>query len=328
MFDDPNASFTGSPALDVVEADVSSAFNEELTEEPTIAARITRSVLEHAVGVANACGAHAVMVYDEALSEELRSITDNLGTRLLRVVKSASEVRDQDHRDTASVRVPKVALTRMGQVKIGLFHAMTRGLIKEGDVVVCVTGAPASRTLDNLLVVHVGLDSEMVTVHPSGVLPAAVDSDVVERVVEIACELGCSGREGRSVGTTFVVGDTEHVMEHSRQLILNPFRGYSEMERNLLHADLEETVKELATVDGAFIIRGDGVIEACAVHLRAAVPHLCDLPMGLGTRHHAAADITSVTDSIAVTVSESAGSVTIFRAGKIMTVIKKPRLMT
>ena len=297
-------------------------------DELSISARITQSVLEHAVGVASTCGAQAVMVYDDALTENLRPIAEKLGARLLRVVKSTSEVTEEDLCDAACVRVPKVALTRMGQVKLALFHAMTRGLIKEGDVVVCLAGAAASKTLDNLLVVHVGLDSEMVTVHPFSVLPAAVDSDVVERVVEIACELGCAGREGRSVGTTFVVGDTERVMQHSRQLILNPFRGYSEMERNLLHADLEETVKELATVDGAFIIRGDGVIEACAVHLRSVVPHLCELPMGLGTRHHAAADITSVTDSIAVTVSESAGSVTVFRAGKIMTVIKSPRLMT
>ncbi len=298
------------------------------TGEPTIAARITQSVLEHAVGIADACQAQAVLVYADALPKSFSTIADTLGSRLIRVVKSASEAEDQCLADTVCVRVPRVALTRIGQVKIALFHAMTRGLIKDGDVVVCLAGAHASGALDNLSVVRVGLDSEILTVHPSGVLPAAVDSDVVDRVVEIACELGCAGREGKSVGAVFVVGDSENVMRHSRQLILNPFRGYSEQERNLLHANLDETVKELATVDGAFIIRGDGVIEACAVHLRAGVPRSCELPKGLGTRHHAAADITSVTDSIAVTVSESAGSVTIFRAGKIVTVIKKPRLAT
>jgi len=47
------------------------------------------------------------------------------------------------------------------------------------------------------------------------------------------------------------------------------------------------------------------------------------LPQGLGTRHTAAAAITQVTDSVALTISESTGKVTLFRGGKIITVIDK-----
>jgi len=122
-----------------------------------------------------------------------------------------------------------------------------------------------------------------------------------------------------------VVGDADRVLPLTRQMILNPFRGYPEEQRNILDESLEQTVKELSGLDGAFIIRGDGLIETCGAYLKTAGQGEFDLPRGLGARHHAAAGITSVTDSIAVTVSESTGTVTIFRAGRIITEIEKPR---
>jgi DNA integrity scanning protein DisA with diadenylate cyclase activity len=154
---------------------------------------------------------------------------------------------------------------------------------------------------------------------------ARILPEVIERVVDIASELGSEGREGRAVGALFVIGDTEHVLPLTRQLVLNPFKGYPPDERNLLDYSLEETVKELATLDGAFIVRGDGVMETCGTYLRTASQEEFELPRGLGARHHAAAAITAVTDSIAVAVSESTGSITIFRRGRIITEIQKPR---
>jgi DNA integrity scanning protein DisA with diadenylate cyclase activity len=84
-------------------------------------------------------------------------------------------------------------------------------------------------------------------------------------------------------------------------------------------------VKELAAIDGAFIVRGDGVIETCGRYLTAASPEESDLTRGLGARHHAAAGITSVTESIAMVVSQSTGTVTLFRGGKVVTEVEKPR---
>jgi len=157
-------------------------------------------------------------------------------------------------------------------------------------------------------------------VPPSHILP-----EIVERVIDLASELGKEGREGKPVGALFVVGDADRVLPLTRQMILNPFRGYPEEQRNILDESLEQTVKELSGLDGAFIIRGDGLIETCGAYLKTAGQGEFDLPRGLGARHHAAAGITSVTDSIAVTVSESTGTVTIFRAGRIITEIEKPR---
>jgi DNA integrity scanning protein DisA with diadenylate cyclase activity len=216
----------------------------------------------------------------------------------------------------------------MGQVKIAVFLALSRGIVRPGDVVVCLTGVPASGSLDTLVITEVGREPEMLTSAASDEhLPGGVLQQVVERVIDIAVELGSEGREGKPVGGLFVVGDSERVMSLSRQLILNPFQGYPESERNVLEPRLEETVKELCTVDGAFVIANDGVMVSCGAYLKTSLQdeEEYSLPQGLGARHHAAAGITAVAKSIAVTVSESTGTVTVFRNGRIVTEIEKPR---
>jgi DNA integrity scanning protein DisA with diadenylate cyclase activity len=192
--------------------------------------------------------------------------------------------------------------------------------------VVFVSGLAAAKTLDTVIVTEVGREYEIfasgadLTANLPKILP-----QVIERVVDIASELGSEGREGRAVGAMFIIGDTDRVLPLTKQLVLNPFRGYPPAERNILDYSLEETVKELATLDGAFIVRDDGVMETCGTYVRTASQEEYELPRGLGARHHAAAAITAITDSIAVTVSESTGSVTIFRRGRIVTEIQKPR---
>jgi DNA integrity scanning protein DisA with diadenylate cyclase activity len=224
------------------------------------------------------------------------------------------------------LRVPDVPLTRIGQVRIAVFLALSKGWIKRGDRIVFLSGLATTKALDTLIVTEVGCEYEILASSNDlkETLPDIMP-EVIERVVDIASELGSEGREGRPVGAMFVVGDADHVISMTRQLILNPFKGYDPHERNVLDYSLEETVKELATIDGAFVIHGDGVIGTCGAYIWAATQERAELPRGLGARHHAAATITAVTNSIAITVSESTGSVTIFQAGRIITEIQKPR---
>jgi DNA integrity scanning protein DisA with diadenylate cyclase activity len=223
------------------------------------------------------------------------------------------------------LRVPNVPFTRLGQVKIALFLALSRGFVKRGDKIVFLSGAASSGNLDTIIVTEVGREYEIFATTGGGETPSHILPQVIERIVDIAAEIGKEGREGKHIGALFVVGDTDRVMPLTRQLILNPFQGYAEDQRSVLDHTLEETIKELAGLDGAFIIRGDGVIESCGTYLKTASQDQFELPRGLGARHHAAAAITAVTDSIAVTVSASTGTVTIFRGGSIITEIEKPR---
>ncbi|MCA9116799.1 MAG: diadenylate cyclase [Planctomycetaceae bacterium] len=287
---------------------------------------ITRSVISHAAGIAEACRATAILVSAEALSGRDVPVKEGRKIRLIYVVRSESVQQQYEERGLAVLRVPEVPLTRMGQIKLAVFRAVSRGLLALGDTVVCLAGADATGTLDNIQVMFIGEELEMFAGHHrDGLLPEHVSPEVVERVIDIACELGGTGREGRPVGALFVVGDAERVVSLSKPMILNPFHGYPEEQRNLQDPGLEGTVRELATIDGAFVIRGDGVVVACGMHLRLPAGSEQSLPHGYGTRHHAAAAITALSESIAVAVSSSAGTVTIFRRGAILTTIRRPR---
>jgi len=106
--------------------------------------------------------------------------------------------------------------------------------------------------------------------------------------------------------------------------VINPFLGYRDEEKNILDPSLEETVKEFSNIDGAFLVRGDGVIESAGTYLRPG-PASPKLLSGLGTRHAAAAGITYQTHAMAVVVSQSTGRVSLFRGGVLVMELRKTR---
>jgi DNA integrity scanning protein DisA with diadenylate cyclase activity len=77
-------------------------------------------------------------------------------------------------------------------------------------------------------------------------------------------------------------------------------------------------------LDGAFIIRDDGVILAAGRHLAPSV-ETSELPQGLGARHRCAAGITALTKAIAIVISESTGDIRIFSRGKLFMEIQKAK---
>jgi diadenylate cyclase len=131
-----------------------------------------------------------------------------------------------------------------------------------------------------------------------------IDRDTLEAVLVLAVEIAREGREGRKVGTLFVVGDTAAVLQRSRALILDPLAGHSDEVKRVTSHDMRETIKELSQLDGAFVVSNEGVVVSACRYLDAPATGL-KLPLGLGSRHWAAASITRHTDAVAVVVSES-----------------------
>jgi len=129
--------------------------------------------------------------------------------------------------------------------------------------------------------------------------------DIMEPTVELAIEIAREGREGHRIGTIFTVGDAGAVLERSRPLILDPLAGHPEAARHITDADLRGTLKELAQLDGAFVISDEGVVVAACRYLDTITSDI-DLSLGLGSRHFAAASISKVTKAIGIVVSESA----------------------
>src|SRR6185295_12066791 len=115
----------------------------------------------------------------------------------------------------------------------------------------------------------------------------------------------------------FVVGDTKKVLSMSRPLNFNPFRGYAPEERDIRDRKVREQIKDIAQLEGAIIVRRDGVAEAACMYIDCPAEGIT-LSKGLGTRHWTAAAISKKTKAIAVVVSQSSGRVVIFQNGMVM----------
>jgi DNA integrity scanning protein DisA with diadenylate cyclase activity len=97
----------------------------------------------------------------------------------------------------------------------------------------------------------------------------------------------------------------------------DPVRGYSRKDRNLSDPRVREGIKEIAQMDGAIIVSADGTVEAACRYLDAPAANIT-LSKGLGARHWAAAAISRLTNAVAITVSQSNGTVRIFQNGEVM----------
>jgi DNA integrity scanning protein DisA with diadenylate cyclase activity len=139
---------------------------------------------------------------------------------------------------------------------------------------------------------------------------------ILEPIIELAVEIAREGREGRRIGTIFTIGDAEAVLQRSRSLILDPLAGHPKAVRQVTDTNMRGTLKELAQLDGAFVISDEGVVVSGCRYLDATASDV-ELPLGLGSRHFAAASISKVTEAIAIVVSESA-MVRVFDDGKLI----------
>jgi DNA integrity scanning protein DisA with diadenylate cyclase activity len=148
---------------------------------------------------------------------------------------------------------------------------------------------------------------------------------ILESTLILAVELARQGREGRKIGTIFTIGDELNVLRYSRSLILDPLQGHADDLKKIDIPDMRETIKELAQLDGAFVISNTGVAISAARYLDAPSEEIV-LPLGLGARHLAAAAISKHTNAVAVVVSLSS-IILVFDDGEIVGEVL-PELMT
>lgn len=294
------------------------------TTEPAGRAAINEIILSHALDLAVEVQAEAILLHADALHnlDCLESLTTK--TTILLVTSRTDFDTGELSVPHRLIYLPFSGLNRANQVDLALLLSLGQGFLAREDRIVSLFGHPGSGILDSLMVID--LSRELPTflpTYPTDLL-GDVAPEVLERVLQIATTISREGREGKAIGTTFVIGDYGRVRTMSRQLVINPFKGYSDEERSILDPSLEETLKEFATIDGAFLVRGDGVVEAAGTYLRPDVA-VEDLPSGLGARHAAAAGITTATAALAVVVSQSTGRVSLLKTGKAILVLDKPR---
>jgi len=285
--------------------------------------RLSRLLFAHALSVAEEVKARAILVHGDAVGT-LKFVEDiPFHIELILVTSTKTEFVLDSVKVSHVLQVPFPTLDRSDQVELALLFAVSRGLLTRGDLVISLSGVPNSGALDTLLVIDLGREFPTMLNRASETPLGDVEPQVLEKVLQIATDISREGREGRPVGTAFVIGDYPHVIQYCRQMVINPFHGYREEEKNILDPSLEETIKEFSTIDGAFIIRGDGVIMSAGTFLRPEKSAV-NLPSGLGARHAAAAALSAFTSSLAVVVSQSTGSVTLFKSGGLVMSMEKP----
>ncbi len=211
-------------------------------------------------------------------------------------------------------KIRKIDSGTISPIKDLLVEGINKKYIDKGDRVVCVQDESMGTGYKGMLFIF-DVDKLFFDISTHN-LAENTNSEIIETVLNIAQELAREGREGRKIGTAFIIGDKSEIMKYTKQLIINPFAGYSDDLKKITDPLIKETVKEFAQLDGVFVLHNDGTIVTTGAYVDIDTGNI-DLPPGFGTRHRCCAALTKETNAIAVVVSESGGSIRVFKSGKI-----------
>jgi len=207
-----------------------------------------------------------------------------------------------------------------------VFERLTQALLESvasehvppGAAIVAVYSGFEPTVIDTISIIRLGEHLGQLTMRDLRQLKTRIPFETLKISVDLAVDIGREGREGKPVGTLVVVGDHRKVLSFCRPMGFDPVRGYSRAERNLSDSKVREGIKEIAQIDGAFVVSSDATVVAAGQ--RIAAPRASDLtlPKGFGSRHWAAAEISRATSAIAIVVSQTSGTVRLFQNGEIV----------
>lgn len=276
---------------------------------------INKLIFNQAMRIAKGAGCDSIAVFGDTMA--MSPIVSPPGFKDFKtalVTRRAKEGNFDDSPFDNIIQVRSFSKGRLAQARSAFLIGITRGIFSVNEKICCIGGILGSERFDTVVVIDMRNEFRALLAEQEDFLPADVSPEVLERVIGIAMELSVEGREGRPVGTLFVLGATKGVEAMTKPLVLNPFYGYKEEERNVLSPFMDETVKEFSGLDGAFVVRGDGVLIS-AGSLIHAPDYYHSLPSGFGARHAAGAAISVAAECLAIVVSSSTGQVTVFRNG-------------
>jgi diadenylate cyclase len=271
----------------------------------------TRELVKSAFSLARALGIKTLVVQADEISD--RGLVEQLrdDERVIWVARERKQMPVSDPAKDVVLAMPDAALNRLSQLNLALFlTALNRHLGPE-EKVLGLSGVTGSQRLDTLVIAKPARDYSWLRHHKS----AMAVTQHLARLLEIALHFAREGREGSSIGAIFVLGDRRTLSPHLRQLILNPLKGHAQAARSIHNPDFLETLRELAAMDGAFVVNRRGVVDSAGTYLDAPIGR-GSLRPGLGARHAAALAITTVTDATAVVISASSGTISVYDGGE------------
>lgn len=239
------------------------------------------------------------------------------GRRLLVAADNDGQRRAAEQRGLALVSLDMPDSPVLEKIAKALLEGVSLDILKPSDKIVAVYSGFQAGSIDSVSFIRLDEHLGKLTARDLRRLETSVPLETLKLVIDLAVEIGREGREGKPVGTMFVVGDTRKVLGHSQPAGYDPMKGYVRKERDLHDPRVREAIKEVAQLDGAFVVSSDGVVER-ACRLITATQAALTLSKGLGSRHWAAAAISKITKAVAIVVSESSGTVRLFCNGEVL----------
>jgi diadenylate cyclase len=237
--------------------------------------------------------------------------------KLIVAADTMEQLEGADEAGLKTIRLNMPESTMYERLTQSVLEALADDLLAPGSSVLTLYSGFDVDDIDSLSLINLDEHLNRLSGRDLRQLETRVPLDTLKVVVDLAVEIGREGREGKPVGTLFVVGDSRKVLSCSRAIGFDPVRGYSRKERNLDDPRVREGVKDFAPMDGAIIVSADGVVEAACRYLDCSAADVT-LSKGLGARHWAAAAISRATNAVAVTVSQTNGTVRIFHNGEVV----------
>jgi DNA integrity scanning protein DisA with diadenylate cyclase activity len=274
-----------------------------------------KTLMTMAVGLTKTVGIDAILLLIEGTADwpRLRNMAPD--SKLLVAADTSEQLKGAKEAGLEPIRLDMPDNPAYEKLTQAVLEAVADDILAPGSAVVALYCGFDAEAIDSLSVINLDEHLNRLSGRDLRQLETRVPLDTLKIVVDLAIEIGREGREGKPVGTLFVVGDSRKVMTCSRPAGFDPVKGYSRKERNLNDPRVREGIKEIAQMDGAIIVSPDATVEATCRYLDCSAADVT-LSKGLGARHWAAAAISRATNAVAVTVSQSNGTVRIFQNGE------------
>jgi len=225
------------------------------------------------------------------------------------------KIKEEVYRKTEYViKIKNLEYGSITPVKEIIMDAITKGHINKGDTVICTQDSKLGFGYKGVIFIF-EIDDTFFQISRHK-LSEKIGSEVIEATLNISKEIAQEGREGKRVGTAFIIGNISELSKYMKQLIINPFQNLEEKPK-VTDPKMRESIKEFAQLDGVFILDEEGHIISAGTYINIDHSDI-NLPEGFGTKHRSAIALTSKTDSLAIVISESGGKIRVIKAGKII----------
>ena len=275
------------------------------------------SFVEAGIKLVKATDADALLVLLETVTDwtRLKKKTANHVLVIATHDETVHEAATEADVHSIHLEIPEASV--QNQLTQAVLASVAAEIIKPGSTIVSIYSGFDTENIDTISFLKLTERLGRLTARDLRKLETKVPLDTLKTVVDLAVEIGREGREGKPVGTMFVVGDHRKVLEESRPGGFELIKGYTRKDRNIFDGRVREGIKEIAQLDGMFVIAADGTVEGSSRIIDTS-PVEITMTKGLGSRHFSGAAISKNTKASAVAVSQSSGTVRIFQNGEVV----------